>query len=204
MRDTTSEKANYPELFGLASEQHGYFTAVQARALGISWRLLTHYAKQGRFIRVRRGLYRFRDYPYSPHEEIMSAWLAVGKGVAVVSHESALELLGLSDVIPNAIHVTVPRAKRHRPNVPGVSIHTTTGPLNTDDVVTREGIRLTSPTRTILDAAEAGTGPEQIEMAVRQAVRRGLIDPDKLLEGAKERVGRVYRLIQSGLSGVEQ
>ena len=33
---------------------------------------------------------------------------------------------------------------------------------------------ITSATRSILDAAEAGTAPEQIEMAVTQAMDRGL------------------------------
>lgn len=50
-------------LFALASEQAGYFTAAQAQGYGISLRPLTHYAVTERFIRVSRGLYRFRDYP---------------------------------------------------------------------------------------------------------------------------------------------
>ena len=66
------------------------------------------------------GVYRFRDYPPSPREEVAAAWLAVGQDVAVVSHESALDLWDLSDVIPGAVHLTVPRAQRSlaRPFVP--------------------------------------------------------------------------------------
>lgn len=198
------DRRRYADLFALASEQHGYFTSAQAQDHGISRRLLVHHANGGRFIRVRHGLYRFRDYPSFPREEVVAAWLAVGKDVAVVSHESALDLLNLSDVIPNAIHLTVPRAKRHRPKMPGVTLHTTTRPLLPRDVVTREGIRLTSPERTILDSAEWGTGPEQIEMAVRQATRRGIMDQDALVQAARERGGRVYRLIQTALADSEE
>src|SRR5713226_6786540 len=88
------------KLFEVATGQGGYFTAEQARACGYSWALLSHHVKSGRFIRIRRGLYRFREYPSSAREEVIAAWLAVGKDVAIVSHESALDLLDLSDVIP--------------------------------------------------------------------------------------------------------
>ena len=85
-------------LFEVASTQAGYFTAGQAHRACFSARLLQYHTDTGRFIRLRRGLYRLRDYPSSPREEVMAAWLAVGKEPAIVSHESALDLLGLSNV----------------------------------------------------------------------------------------------------------
>jgi predicted transcriptional regulator of viral defense system len=93
----------------------------------------------------------------------------------VVSHESALALLDLSDVIPKAVHLTVPRSRRHLPTIPGVKVHTTTRPLGAGDVVERDGVRVASAARTILDAAGAGTAPEQVEVAVLQALDRGLM-----------------------------
>jgi hypothetical protein len=114
----------------------------------------------------------------------MAAWLAVGKDVAVVSHESALDLHELSDVIPNAVHLTVPRSMRNLPKLPGVKIHTTTRAFEAGDVVRREGMRVTSIERTIVDSADWGTGPEQIEMAVRQALRRGKGTTPRRLEAA--------------------
>src|SRR5438045_918324 len=121
-------------LFQLASEQRGYFTTTQARDYGYSRALLAHHAKTGTFQRVYAGVYRFRDYPSTPREEIVAAWLVLGKDAAVVSHESALELWGLSDLIPDAIHLTVPRSRRHLPHLPGVMIHTTIRPLDSDNV----------------------------------------------------------------------
>ena len=65
---------------------------------------LRHHARPGgRYERVRRGLYRLRHFPSSPYEHVMAAWLPLRDAGAVVSHESALELHGLSDVTPNAI-----------------------------------------------------------------------------------------------------
>jgi predicted transcriptional regulator of viral defense system len=189
-------------LFEIASEQGGYFTAEQARSCGYSWSLLSHHAKGGRFVRVRRGLYRYREYPSSPREDVLAAWLAVGKDVAVVSHESALDLLDLSDVIPDAAHLTVPRSRRNLPSLPGAKIHTTVRPLRPRDLTYRDGMVVTSATRTILDAAEAGTAPDQVELAVRQAVERGLAAPDELRQGAAERGRRAARLIDGALGKV--
>jgi hypothetical protein len=44
---------------------------------------------------------------------------------------------------------------------------------------------ITSATRSILDAAEAGSAPKQIEMAIFQAVERGQVIPEEL--GTKAR-----------------
>lgn len=202
MGDTKENKPDFVSLFGTASEQHGLFTAAQARDCGFSRFLLARHAETGKFIRVRRGLYRLRDYPSSPHEEVMAAWLAVGKNDAVVSHETALDLLDLSDVTPHAIHLTVPRSKRNLPDLPGVALHTTTRTLDAGDTVVREGVRLTSPIRTILDTAETGTAPEQIERAVRQAIAWGLFDGEQLRRDAASRSGRVRRLIEGAIHGV--
>lgn len=161
-------------LFELASELRGYFTSQQAQAVGYGRDLLAYHTQTGRFIRIQRGLYRLRDYPSSPGEEVMAAWLAVGKDIAVVSHDSALDLFNLSDVTPNSMHLTIPRSKRYLQAPPGVTLHTTVVPVPEDEIVLLDGIRLTSPTRTILDAAEIGVAPEQVEMAIHQAVQRGL------------------------------
>src|SRR3990172_7134458 len=164
MNDMTSEGPNHPRLFEVASAQHGYFTAEQARECGFGTDLLTHHARGGKFLRVNRGVYRLRDYPSSLHEQVVAAWLAIGKRSAVVSHESALALHDLSDIVPDAVHVTVPRARRYLRSFPGVRVHTSIHPLAGMDVVEREGVRVTAPARSILDAAEAGAGPEQVQM----------------------------------------
>jgi predicted transcriptional regulator of viral defense system len=191
-----ADRPNHTRLFEFASEQGGYFTAAQARTCGFSKALLAHHAKSGRFIRVRQGLYRFREYPSSPREDVVAAWLATGKEVAAVSHESALDILGLSDAVPEVVHVTVPRARRYHSRFPGIAIHTTTRRLGKSDVVIRDGIRVTAAARSIIDAAETGTAPEQITAAVGQALDRGMATKSKLLAVANARGGRVERLVR--------
>lgn len=153
-------------------------------------------------MRVGHGLYRLREYPSSPREHVLAAWLAVGKDVAIVSHESALDLLELSDIIPDAVHLTVPRSRRSLPSGWGVKIHTTERPIGSNERWEREGIAITAPTRSILDAAETGADPDQIERAVIQAVGRGLATSEALRQAASNRSRRVERLIEGALERV--
>lgn len=200
MNDTTAmTRPDSDALFQMANEQAGYFTAAQARAAGYSWPLLSYHARRGRFARVARGLYRLRDYPTSPREELIAAWLRLAPDAAI-SHESALEVLDLSDLIPQSIHVTVPRARRKLTPQPGVAIHTTTRPLEAADVFTRDGVRITTPERTIVDVAESGAAPEQVIEAARQAIDRGLTTPARLREEARSRGRRVSSLIERALT----
>ncbi|MHB8510377.1 MAG: type IV toxin-antitoxin system AbiEi family antitoxin domain-containing protein [Candidatus Dormibacteria bacterium] len=182
----------------MASTQAGYFTAVQARGCGYSHALLAHHAATGRFIRAHRGLYRLRRYPSSSREEVVAAWLAMGEG-AVVSQESALELLRLSDVIPDAIHLTVPRGRRSHRGLVGTRAHTTTSMPGLDQVTVRDGMPVTSPARTILDVAQVGGAPDQVATAIRQAIQRGLVTPEQLLAGAAVHSSRVERLVRNAL-----
>jgi len=204
MDDTgTATRPDHEALFAIATEQAGYFTTAQARDCGFSSPLLSHHAKSGRFVRVARGLYRLRDYPSSPREELLAAWLRLAPE-AVVSHESALELLGLSDVIPNLIHLSVPRARRKLTRRSGVALHTTTRPLDGPDVIVRDGMRLTGSARTIADVADAGLAPEQVVRAAAQAIDRGLTTPRRLREAALGRGRRVEQLVEIGLAGKDR
>jgi predicted transcriptional regulator of viral defense system len=177
-----------PDMAGLQTEayhQAGYFTAQQARMHRVSSQLLDHHVRTGRFERVRRGLYRVSGFPSGEHDEIRERWLAVGPDKAVVSHESALALHDLSDHIPDAVHVLVPRRHRGVRVPPGVVVHT-----RTDDervpTVWRDGIAVTAPPRTIVDAADE-IQPEQLAVAVRQALARGLLTRGQLEEEARRR-----------------
>jgi predicted transcriptional regulator of viral defense system len=195
---------NRNQLYEIAAEQGGYFTTEQAGSSGYSRALISHHARSSLFIRVRRGLYRFREYPSSQREDVLAAWLTLGKDIAVVSYDSALDILGLSDVIPNAIHITVPRSKRNFTSRSGIKVHTTAKPILKKDTVIRDGIIVTSPARSILDAAEAGIAPEQIEIAVAQAINRGLATARQLQENAHERGSRVDKLIMNAIKKVKR
>jgi predicted transcriptional regulator of viral defense system len=177
-----------PDVLGLEAEayqQGGYFKAAQARAHGVSRQLVDHHARRGRFERVRRGLYRVQGFPTTEHDDMREAWMAVDIADALLSHESALALLDLSDNIPDAVHLLVPRRHRGLRRPPGVIVHTRP---DGEDIATvwRDGLPLTAPARTLLDVADR-LQPEQMSMAVKQALRRGLLTKDQLEEEAGRR-----------------
>ncbi len=176
-----------------AYQQSGYFTSDQARAHGISRQLLNHHLGQGRFERLRRGLYRIRGFPRSEHDDIREGWMAVGSEKAIISHESALTLLELSDNVPKEVHLLIPRRHRGLRRPPGVVIHS-----RPDDervaTVWREGMPVTAPARTLVDVADE-LQPEQAAMAARQALSRGLLTRRQLEREAARR-GRT-RLVET-------
>jgi predicted transcriptional regulator of viral defense system len=190
-----SDRVDHDGLYRIAESQAGYFTTEQALAASMDRSTLRHHARPGgRYERVRRGLYRLRHFPPSPHEHVVAAWLDL-PSPAVVSHESALELYELSDVIPNAVHITLPRAKRGQRARPGVRFHTLSNPPGPNETRQVAGLRTTSPERTIVDSLEAGTHPEQIEVAVRQALERGLTTAPRLRTALTGRSTRVRTFI---------
>ena len=97
--------------------------------------------------------------------------MAVDVADALLSHESALALLDLSDNIPDAVHLLVPRRHRGLRRPPGVVLHTRP---DSEEIATvwRDGLPLTAPARTLLDVADR-LQPEQFSMAIRQALTSG-------------------------------
>lgn len=166
---------------------------------GVSKQLLDYHIRAGRFERVHRGLYRVNGFPSGEHDDIRERWFAVGPDKAVVSHQSALVLHDLSDNIPNAVHVLVPRSHRGLRRPSGVVLHTTTDndPIPT---VWRDGIAVTPPARSIVDAA-GQLQPEQLEMAVRQALDRGLLTRRQLEHEAARRLH--HKVIDRALALVD-
>jgi predicted transcriptional regulator of viral defense system len=192
-----------PDTRGLEAEayqQSGYFTAQQAREHGVSSQLLNHHVRRGRYEPVRRGLYRLQGFPRSEHDEMREKWLAVGAEKAVLSHQSALALLELSDAIPGAVHLLVPRRHRGLRRPAGVVLHT-----RPDDeavpTVWRDGLPLTAPARTLADVVDE-LQPEQAALAVRQALRRGLLTDRQLTEEAARR-GKT-RAVEAALATNEE
>lgn len=196
------DQFDWESLGRLAEDQAGYFTAAQAAAtVGVHRNTLAHHARPGgRLERSGRGLYRLRFFPGSPFEHVAAAWVAAGPDEAVVSHESALELYELSDVIADQIHLTLPRARRHRRAPVGVRFHFPHAPVADGELRRVHGMRATTVERTLLDVLqEGGTQPEQIDMAIDQSLARGLTTPKRLRAAAERRPATVRRALERRL-----
>lgn len=161
-------------LYSIAQSQSGYFTTGQAATAGYSPPLLHKYLANGRVVRVRRGIYRLVHFPASEHEDLVVAWLWTEQA-GVFSHETALALHDLSDVLPAKLHMTLPVSWRHRRlRVPaGLVLHY--ADLSDFDRTGFSAVPITSAPRTLRDCLEANVSPELVRQAVLQARRRGLI-----------------------------
>ena len=170
---------SWQALYEVAASQEGLFTTRQAASAGYSPPLLVHHQKAGRIARVRRGIYRLIHYPPGEHEELVTAWLW-SDNQGVISHQTALSLRGLSDVLPTQIHLTLPLDwKRRRFRVPsGVQLHFADVPPA--DRSWLEVVPLTSTSRTLNDCAAAGVSPDLLRQAAKQALARGLVTRPEL------------------------
>lgn len=102
------------ELWETAVAQHGFVTAQQAAELGVSKQTLQMLVHRGTLGRAAHGVYRFPRYPVGEYDQLMLAVLWTRVPEAVLSHETALDAYGISDVNPNRIHVTVGKDRRFR------------------------------------------------------------------------------------------
>ena len=185
---------DHDSLYQVAEQQAGYFTATQAREAGFSRSLLSYHVGTGRFERVRPRVYRLIQFPASPHEDLYVAWLQAGPH-SVISHDSALALYDLSDLLPDQIHVTVPRtASRRRPEL---RLHTKW--LEPEDVTRYEGLPVTAVLCTLVDVTAAGLADEQVRQAIQEALRQGLVARESLLRLSASHGGRIKRLVDEAL-----
>ncbi len=167
----------YQALAEIASEQHGYVTHDDARALGIPSMTLVRMAERGTLERVSRGVYRFPLLATGSLSQYMEATLWPQGVRGVLSHETALDLHGLSDVNPSRIHFTVPRSHRIQREIPRLYV-VHRADLSSDEVTRHEGIPIVTPERAVREAHEAGTGPAIVHQAIEDGRKRGIFDEE--------------------------
>ena len=189
MADETerSDGPRWSQLYETASAQEGLFTTAQAAEAGYYPQLLTKYLKNGRIIRMRRGVYRLVHFPPGDHEDLVVIWLW-SKRAGVFCHETALAMHQLSDVLPAKAHLMLPSSwKSRRLQVPaGVILHFTN--LADIDRTWVGTVQVTTPARTVNDCAEAGVSPELVQQAIDEGIQRGLF-MSAMVESASKYLG---------------
>ncbi len=176
-------------LYKIVEEQQGFFTTKQAKAAGFAENTHPYHVQSENWIREHRGIYRLARFPRGDRPDLMlwSLWSRNREEVAqgVYSHETALSLYELSDVMPAKLHMTVPKRFRRNSEIPRVLVlHFTDIPQS--DIGTAHGVRITNPMRTILDLLHAGDVPlANLRQALREGLRRGLIRRSEIAEARK-------------------
>ena len=165
----------YDAVHELALEQHGVFTPAQAREIGVQGTALTMMVNRGRLVRLAHGLLRDLGAPISPWTQYAAAVMWPRGVTGVLSHETALALLDLSDANPSVIHVTVPKGHRprRRRTLRGTVLHH--ADLTPEETMSVEGLPVTKLWRTIQDCAATHLGPALLRQAIDEGHAKGYL-----------------------------
>ena len=187
-------------LYQISEGQQGYFTAQQAVACGYRTSSHVYHLKVGRWQREHRGIYRLTRFPSTDHAQyvLWSLWSCNRQGIpqGVYSHQTALSLFDLSDLMPARLHMTVPHAfRRNSPTPSELFLHR--GKIGPDEVEERQGFRVVRPIRAVADLlAEAFVSSDHLQMALREGLRRGVITQSELDRHAQGQA--LKRLLREG------
>jgi len=186
----------YSHLYDIAETQGGYFTAKQAARAGYSLQDLFSLKSGKKISHIAYGIYRITHYPASEYEDIMVAILKSGPN-AVVSHDTALAVYQLSDIMPATIHITIPknRFRGHKE----IKYHTSS--ITPQEITTFNGLPITTIERTITDVIRSGMEISLIRQAIEQAIRRGMITSSSLMKQASQYGEKTRNEIKNYLEG---
>lgn len=136
----------------IAARQHGVVTIGQLLWAGLSHPAVQRRVRAGRLHRLYRGVYAVGHTNLSREGRWIAAVFACGEG-AVLSHESAAHLWGISPRSPSIVHVTVPgHGGRERRR--GIALHRS-ATLTLANRALRRNIPVTTHDRTMRDLGYA-------------------------------------------------
>lgn len=158
------------QLFNLATQQGGYFTAAQAKNLGYSYQAQAHHVRAGNWHRIDRGVFRLAEWVPELHDDLIR-WTLWSKGTAVVSHETALAVHGIGELESPRVHLTVPLRFSTRDDA--VVLHH--ADLPESDVAQQTGFRTTTAVRSLVDVAAQGADEDQLARAIQEARAAGVL-----------------------------
>lgn len=166
-------------LFEVADRQQGYFTSQQAEECGYHRSHFHRFLESGDWLKEIRGIYRLSRYPVQDRPELVlwTLWSRnkQGEPQGVWSHETALDIYEITDVMPAKMYMTVPKGFRRSQTLPEALILYYYD-IHEEDVEVQQGYRVTTPLRTLIDVVNDGSvSLDQVELGVRQAIKQGLI-----------------------------
>lgn len=168
-----SPSENQKHLYELAEVQGGYFTSKQAESFGYRANKRNYHVGAGNWIRESRSIYRLALFPRPERPDLMVWWLwsrnRSGNPQGVFSHQTALSLHELTDLMPARIEMTVPKTFRRGVPIPrALRLHH--ADLQRDEIESIHGVPVTTPLRAILDLWQSEEVPRDV---LRDALKEG-------------------------------
>lgn len=155
----------------LAATQHNLITLFQTRQLGYSDGARRHLLRVGILEPVYGTVYRTGGAAPAPLEPMLAAQLSFG-GSATGALDAAAAVWGLPGFKLDPPHTLINRSERRGKPTP-FPLHTTRN-LTDDHITLYQGVRVTTPARTIRDLAPQ-LGPIRYGMLVDKLWSRGLL-----------------------------
>jgi hypothetical protein len=175
----------HPQVLALYRSQHGVASEDQLGTLGLTRRQIQYLASSKQLEFEHQGVYRLAAVESTFESQCVAVSLADDE--IAVSHQSAARLWGLRQMQSARLHVTVSH-HRHPIAAGHVKVHRSV----VVDQHWRErpdGIRLTSPARTLFDLAGV-VSPQRLESALEHSLRLNLVTLPELWEVARALAGR--------------
>ena len=174
----------------VAADQWGIVTTAQAGREGVERLQLSRLAEKGDLERARHGVYLLPSHQAGPQDEIGAAWLSLepkkfiderwdDEWPVVVSHESAARIHGIGRLIPPKFMFSTDGTKQTRQQ--GIRIYTRRT-LAEGDIVSVDGLPVTSIARTVADLAEQKLERGYLADLLADALRKENVRIDDLAE----------------------
>jgi predicted transcriptional regulator of viral defense system len=184
-------------LFEIADRQQGYFTIGQARDCGYYDSNVKRYIHSGEWQKIGRGVYRLVRYPMPDRPDLVewSLWSRnkQGKVQGVWSHETALDLYEVCDIMPSKLHMTVPKNFRKSGPFPS-SLKLYFDDLGEKDWIEHQGYRVTTLVRTLIDLASSHEmSDDLLEQAVHEGRRQGMLTKEHINNLPDSDAGKLLR-----------
>ncbi|MDR0783886.1 MAG: type IV toxin-antitoxin system AbiEi family antitoxin domain-containing protein [Propionibacteriaceae bacterium] len=167
------------ELWDVAVDQYGYVTTADAARLAVALIELAKMSKRGTLDRISQGVYRFPQWPVSANDHLMEAVLWTRDPTAVLSHDTALDVLDLCDINPTTLHLTISNRRfpiRRREMPDDLVLHYEN--LGNEQRGWWEQIPTVTAGTAIEQGIRTAVRPDLLGQAIDTAHRRAMIDTD--------------------------
>lgn len=151
----------------------GYFNRAEARAVGMSDTVFEEALREGKIETVATEVYHFSHFARADREELMTLWIQTDRQ-GVFSHETALLLHELSDILPRRQHIMVPSGFDAGARSFDASVELLRGDVADDEKCWLGPVPYTSALRTLRDCIDIGVSPDLIEQTIEQGLDRGV------------------------------
>ncbi len=169
----------------IAAQQFGVISLAQLMELGLSPAQVEYRVRLGRLHPLYPGVYAVGHARIVPHGRLLAALFAV-RPDPFLSHRTAAGVWGLREINTRQIELTVV-STGGRPR-PGLTVHRIKRPPAPEEIVDRNGLRVSSVPRMLIELAPR-EHPRELDRLITQAVRKRIFD----LEAMEAALGRYAR-----------